>query len=221
VAAASCGALFEWAGLPIDDHRAQIFATARVAHSEAQGGVGSGADVATSVFGGTIVYTMDAEPSPIEISGIVPVFVWSGKSASTTGLLAAVHALESADPIAYRERIDALIDLATRLAAAYHRTDPDAIVELTGCYAEAMAALGEAAGAEIVVPEHERIGRLATACGGAAKPSGAGGGDLAVAVFAESSAAEEFRDRCRSAGLVPIEIAPGEPALSSIGKPRR
>jgi len=213
VAAASCGALFEWAGLEIADHQSEILTTARAAHAEAQGGVGSGADVAVSVLGGTIAYTMDAEPSPIAISGVAPVFVWSGKSASTTSLLAAVRALEHAEPTAYRDAIDPLIELATGLAAAYHRAEPDAIVELTGRYGDAMAALGRAAGAEIVVPEHEQVSRLAIACGGAAKPSGAGGGDLAVAVFGSSSAADEFRARLKTTDLIPIDIAPGEPGL--------
>ncbi|MBW2276097.1 MAG: hypothetical protein JRF63_01315 [Deltaproteobacteria bacterium] len=215
VAAASCGAWFEWAGLPVEDHRDEILTTARSAHSEAQGGAGSGADVAASVLGGTIVYSLDAKPEPISIAGVEPVFVWSGKSASTTGLLAAVRGLDAVDPTTYRESIDALIELARALAEAYRCGEPKDIIELTGRYGGAMAALGRAASADIVVEEHERISRLATECAGAAKPSGAGGGDLAVAVFADSPAADDFRERCRSHGLVLIDIVTGERGLSS------
>ena len=215
VAAASCGALFEWAGLPIDTHREQILATARAAHSRAQAGAGSGADVAASVVGGTIVYSIDEAPEPIAITAVEPVFVWSGKSASTTELLAAVRAFESKDPTAYRRSIDAMNELAGQLADAYRRGDAREVVELTGGYHLAMAALGRDAGADIVVESHERIARLAIDCGGAAKPSGAGGGDLAVAVFADGSHAGEFRERCGSQELTVIDIEPGAKGVSS------
>jgi phosphomevalonate kinase len=213
VAAAACGALFEWAELPIDAHRDQILTVARAAHAEAQGGVGSGADVAASVHGGTIVYAMDAPPQPISGAGVEQVFVWSGRSASTTGLLAAVRALESRDPGAYREVIDAMIELSGSLAAAYGARDPAAIIDLTRRYGEAMGDLGRAANADIVVEEHRLTARLAEDCGGAAKPSGAGGGDLALAVFSDDPAGDAFRDRCHAHGLTVIDIATSEPGL--------
>jgi mevalonate kinase len=213
VAAAACGALFEWSELPIEEHREQILTVARAAHAEAQGGVGSGADVAASVHGGTIVYSMDTRPEAISPAGVEPVFVWSGRSASTTGLLAAVRALEASDPVAYRDAIDAMIELAIGLADAYRTNDSGAIIALTRSYGEAMDDLGQTARVDIVVEEHRLISRLADQCGGAAKPSGAGGGDLALAVFEDDSARDAFRKRCGSQGLSVIDIATSAPGL--------
>ena len=54
-------------------------------------------------------------------------------------------------------------------------------------------------------------------CGGAAKPSGAGGGDIAVAVFPDPDARTFFLDRCTRAGLppVPVRLAPGAAPLEA------
>lgn len=214
VAAAVCGTLFEWAGLPIDDHRDRILDLARAAHAEAQSGQGSGADVAVSVVGGTIAYTMDEVPEPISLAGVSPVFVWTGKSASTTELLDRIRQLEAENPTGYRTRIDPLIELAQELADAHRAGQVGSIVELTARYGSTMAELGRAAGAPIVGPTHERIAELAAACGGAAKPSGAGGGDATLAVFPDPGSARSFRDRCTSAGLEILDVQPGEPGLA-------
>jgi len=221
VAAAACGTLFEWAGLRIDEHREQVLSIARSAHAEAQGGAGSGADVAASVLGGTLVYTMDGTPESIPLAAVEPVFVWTGRSSSTTALLGAVRELDTADPVAYREPIDRLIDLARELAAAYRDGDAPAIVALTERYREALQLLGSAARVEIVNEDHRQIARLAGDCGGAAKPSGAGGGDVAVAVFADRSAAELFRERCGGHGLVLLDVALGAVGLTAANDPGR
>jgi phosphomevalonate kinase len=57
---------------------------------------------------------------------------------------------------------------------------------------------------------------LAAAHGGAAKPSGAGGGDCAVAFFPDSVSQNLFESRCAAEGLVPIAVlpAPGAALLS-------
>src|SRR5262249_50754419 len=49
---------------------------------------------------------------------------------------------------------------------------------------------------------------LAAAHGGAAKPSGAGGGDIAVAVFdaREKGAADAYQEACRQAGMAPVVV---------------
>jgi phosphomevalonate kinase len=215
VAAAACGALFEWADLDIDAHRDDILAIARRAHAQAQAGAGSGADVAAAVLGGTIIYSIEGVSESIALAGIEPVFVWTGKSASTTELIAAVRALGSADPAAYRASMDALIELASASTEAFRSGASDAIVDLTRRYGEAMAALGRAARADIVVEQHELISRLARDCGGAAKPSGAGGGDVAVAVFADGSGAKRFRDTCHSSRLHLLEVETGQPGLAA------
>ncbi len=72
-----------------------------------------------------------------------------------------------------------------------------------------MAALGEAANAPIVEARLRRIAELARAHDGAAKPSGAGGGDVGLAVFAGSDAARAFDRACTEAGFEVLEVELG------------
>jgi phosphomevalonate kinase len=69
-----------------------------------------------------------------------------------------------------------------------------------------MAALGRAADAPIVTEALADAARLARAVGGAAKPSGAGGGDIAIAFVPSDEAAQELRLRAADRGLVPLNV---------------
>ena len=53
-----------------------------------------------------------------------------------------------------------------------------------------------------------RAAELARSLGGAAKPSGAGGGDLGVAFFADERAARDFAARCPE-GLLVLDLQLG------------
>jgi phosphomevalonate kinase len=57
-----------------------------------------------------------------------------------------------------------------------------------------------------VTPAHARVIEIARRHGGAAKPSGAGGGDLAVAFFPRGGGRAEAAREARDAGLVPIDL---------------
>ena len=84
-----------------------------------------------------------------------------------------------------------------------------------GVVAEAYRRLAEmaaAAGVDYDTPEHAAIATLARAFGGAAKPSGAGGGDVAIALFADEAALADFTVACAGAGHVPIPIRIADPA---------
>jgi len=62
-----------------------------------------------------------------------------------------------------------------------------------------MAELGKAAGVKIVTDAFEQAAALARELGGDAKPSGAGGGDVGVALFATPEAAALFVRACQPA----------------------
>jgi phosphomevalonate kinase len=57
----------------------------------------------------------------------------------------------------------------------------------------------------IVTPPFVQAAALARSLGGAAKPSGAGGGDVGVALFGEEGAAAEFTRRC-PAGVSVLDV---------------
>ena len=73
----------------------------------------------------------------------------------------------------------------------------------------AMAHMGRSAGIDIVSAPHAQIAKLAETHGGAAKPSGAGGGDIAVALVPDDTRAQ-FVAGIAAAGFahVPAQIDP-------------
>ncbi len=193
----------------VEDARA-VHDAAQEGHREAQGGRGSGADVATSCLftdpplpgsgapdrqcaiferaqdGGVAVRAADR---PVALAA-----VWTGREADTRALIDAVSASARAVEI-----LEGLVEVSRQGAAAWVRGDGAGVLEAAAAAGERLAAMGRAAGAPIWTPEHEAI---AAACpeGVVAKPSGAGGGDMAVLLALEEGALVEARARLAEAG---------------------
>ena len=176
------------------DDRLLIHQLAAQAHRQAQGGIGSGADIAACTYGGCLRFQTTPEGpqvSPVELPGDLRlVFVWTGKSASTPKLLGAVEAFGAAEPQSYRKLRQALSESAEALANATSATEAVQAIAAGGRAAEA---LGQAAGQPLWLPIHSELAAHAEKAGGALKPTGAGGGDLALAAFPTPSNARVFR----------------------------
>jgi len=194
-----------------------VLEIALAAHRKAQGGRGSGADVAAAVHGGTICYRMGGAVERLGGFAAQLAFVWTGRPASTTELLARVQAFALEAPAEHRALLVELQALAAEVADAYGAAVPGEIVRLTCAYGALMGRLGEAAGAPIVSPAHARVAELAAAHGGAGKPSGAGGGDVAVAVFADAADRDRFASAAAKDGLVVLELKCGERGVEVSG----
>jgi phosphomevalonate kinase len=136
--------------------------------------------------------------------------VWTGVEARTSDFIQKVRAFEASDAVHFEVLINRLSNEAERFADAFEGGRVAAIVEQAGRYGHAMGALGEAADAPIVERSLRRVAALAREAGGAAKPSGAGGGDVAVAFFASRAAAQRFERACRAANIqiLDLEIDP-------------
>lgn len=197
----------------------RVFALARLAHARAQkkrGAAGSGADIAAATFGGTLVYqskhagsttsAADAE-SPTVRPWTIPadltfVPVWTHKPASTARLVAQVAAARAANPAAADRALDGIAGVAHQLIAA--RAAPEAIAAIAAGN-DACANLAAATLAPLVIPAHQAIAKLAQQVGGAAKPTGAGGGDIALCALPDPDAAARFRALAADAGLLVID----------------
>jgi phosphomevalonate kinase len=219
VVTAACGALFAARGRGASASREEIFRAALGAHRLVQGGRGSGVDVAASVFGGVLVYRMGEAPIPVPAEGPPAVFVWTETPASTVGLVAAVEGLARSSPAVHQRRLAELCGLADELAAAWLAGDRQGILTLTGDYGKSMERLGQALRLPVVPVAIARLARLAERHGGAAKPSGAGGGDTAVAVFPDEERAAAFAADCRTVGLVILDLQVGAPGLRTAEQP--
>jgi mevalonate kinase len=219
-AVATVGALFESVGIPVDKNRARVYAVALAAHQAAQGGTGSGADVATAVHGGIIKVERQPVGAPL-VEALTPppglhlVVFWTGQPVSTMNMIQGVQKFAKKDPSAYRQMIETLHETAGRFVAELRAGSATGAVELAGRYGRRLAVLGAAASVPIVTDAFNRASELAKELGGIAKPSGAGGGDIGIAMFATPEAARLF------ARALPRPLAPLDVDLDRLGVHRR
>ena len=199
----------------------EVLAIALAAHARAQGprgSRGSGADIAAAVHGGTIVFSRGESPEgseprierrrwPASVT-VLPFF--TGVAADTAQLVARVHAARDAQRTAVEAALTAIAD-ASRAACAALAAPPDlAPVALIGALALAAGAtdrLAIATGIDLV-PACVTAARAALArLGGTAKTTGAGGGDVGIAVL-PATADEAIATRLLiEAGCQPLRIS--------------
>jgi phosphomevalonate kinase len=165
--------------------RQRLFQTARSAHASAQSG-GSGVDVAASIFGGTLRYSLSEDEPTIQAvdlpRGVSFTAFWTGSSARTSELRARVDALKARDPRRHAGCLAVLAEAAERAADAVERGDACGFVSASQESARGLDELGRAADAPVCTPAMVDLAKEAVNEDGAFLPSGAGGGDVAVYV---------------------------------------
>jgi phosphomevalonate kinase len=196
--------------------RAAIFDAAFRGHQEISP-QGSGADVAASVHGGFLSFrkrgaAVETESIqwPTQLRARV---VWTHQEARTSSFLERVQALAQAKPERHRSLMGGLGREAERFAAALIAHDVPSVLASTVAYGRAMGELGEAAGVAIITDTLRRVAELALAAGGAAKPSGAGGGDVALALFPDEHAEQRFESLCQQHNFTVLLINLGAPGV--------
>jgi len=200
----------------------EVLAVALAAHARAQGprgSRGSGADVAASVHGGTIVFSRAASDdgaAPCRVERrrwpaavtLLPFF--TGVAADTAQLVARVHAARDANRTAVEAALAAITD-ASQAACAALTAPPDiAAVAWIGALALAANAMDRLAIATGIglVPDCVTAARAALArLGGTAKTTGAGGGDVGVAVIPATVDATIATRLLIEAGCQPLRIS--------------
>ncbi len=197
--AAACVA-FTQAVLP-SATRELVYDVAKTAHRAFQGG-GSGIDIAACTFGGLVNFNIARAPLAASAlpDGLALVVVFTGYSTTTQHYVQSYRAL--ADRLHHASALSAS---AVAFMDACAARDANAVVGAVTQARVAMAAMGRAAHIDIVSDAHEVIAALARAHGGDAKPSGAGGGDIAVA-FVEHDARATFAAACTQAGFVVVDV---------------
>jgi phosphomevalonate kinase len=186
---------------------------------------GSGADVAASVYGGFLRFRRvgdSAEVAPIAWpSGLRLRVVWTGQEARTSTFLARAAELAAARPTQYRRLMDGLASEAERFIASLAAADVPAVLRSTAAYGQAMGALGEAADIPVVNDTLRKVADMAEQAGGAAKPSGAGGGDVAIAIFPDELTEHRFDQLCRERNFALILMDVGASGVRLDSTPAR
>jgi len=196
--------------------RTAIFEAALRGHQEISP-QGSGADVAASVHGGFLSFRRRGEAVETEAirwpQQLRARVVWTHQEARTSTFIEQVGALAQAQPARHRQLMDGLGREAERFAAAVIAHDVSSVLASTLAYGRAMGELGEAAGVPIITDALRQVAELALAAGGAAKPSGAGGGDVALALFPDMHAEQRFETLCQQHNFTLLLLELGAPGV--------
>jgi phosphomevalonate kinase len=213
---AAVAAAWDALGQPFDPEA--LLPVALDAHRAAQGGRGSGGDVTAAVLGGVVAYggPSRVRQLPPEIPAELVVFR-AGDPAATVHFLNAVERLEARDEFQHAALVTPISEAALAFLEAYEAGDRRGLIAAVDAAHQALDALGNAADVPIVTPSLQTAAALARGCGGAAKGSGAGGGDVGVGFFPDPGAADAFRARAAKLGLEILSIRTGARGLSRDG----
>jgi phosphomevalonate kinase len=199
--------------------RPQVHEIAAAAHAAAQGAKGargSGADIAAATFGGTLVFANGIATRRAWPAGVVLIPFFTGQSADTATLVTRVREARAANRFAVERALDAIAEASAAAAAALDSSDLPragagvAAAALLGSLALAAAATDRLASATGVplVPACVRLARGALEpFGGTAKTTGAGGGDVAIAVIPASEDVSAATWALIEAGCRPLPLA--------------
>ena len=188
---------------PLD--RELVCRLATVAHGDAQaarGARGSGADIAASTHGGAILYAAGRFDRVAWPGSITLLPFWTGQSADTPTLVAAVTQAHAVRP---SEVGAALTEIAEASRAAARALAGSFVAALERA-ADATDRLARASGIDLV-PPCVTAGRAALArLGGTAKTTGAGGGDIAIGVIPATADVTLARQLLIEAGCKPLPL---------------
>jgi phosphomevalonate kinase len=175
-----------------------------LAHDQFSLGQGSGADVAASVYGGLIKFQKGHEPIHLALPDLWPelLFIDTMHSQNTREFVNRVMKLKN-DPFIkdFCKRSEALVE--DFVAQKNRHSIFDELFIL-------LKELGTKAQIPIISPEHQIIKDLANKFQGSAKPSGAGGGDLAIALIPKKNH-EPFLQDLKDRGFEKIDLKPCPP----------
>jgi phosphomevalonate kinase len=184
-----------------------VFPLALAAHRAAQGGRGSGVDVAAVCHGGLIRYeTTGPAPRVTRLAlpaGVAFAAIWTGASADTRSHIADFDRWRDGTiPSALAQLIGA--------AAAVVGSLPNAeeFVRQLRAYAITLQALDATARLGIYSTAHRTLTDVARKHGVVYKPCGAGGGDVGMAFALEPGVLAAFERDARAAGFnrLPLEL---------------
>ena len=137
-------------------------------------------------------------------------WVWMGRSASTTSLVRQVQRYRSAQPDHYQSLMSQLSEAEASAYEALSVLEPAprqrAWSEAVRRGAEATRALSEHTGAAVWTSGHSELQRLIAPLGAWVKPTGAGGGDLALACAPSPESHAELCAHISAQGWELIEL---------------
>jgi phosphomevalonate kinase len=239
VTVATVDAVASYCGLrltPEERFRLAMLATARLEPK------GSGGDLAAGTWGGWIAYrapdrtrvldlarvrgTAEALrapwpgfsvrrlPAPAGLSFQVG---WTGSPASTEALVSGLHRRNWRGSASHQKFVATTADLVQAAVTALESGDGPALLHEIRRARQELARLDDEVGLGIFTPALTALCDAAEAVGGAAKPSGAGGGDCGIALLDDRAAHDisQVRQRWATAGVLPLPLRPAPEGIEA------
>ncbi|MEV0253814.1 phosphomevalonate kinase [Streptomyces sp. NPDC050732] len=135
---------------------------------------------------------------------------WTGTPASTSSLVSGLDRKTWRGSASHRRFVETSNDFVHAAADALDRADHEGLLRQIRRARGELARIDEEAGLGIFTPRLTALCDAAEAVGGAAKPSGAGGGDCGIALLDADAALDiaQVRKRWATAGVRPLPIRP-------------
>jgi phosphomevalonate kinase len=180
---------YEAAGLNWEQHKVGIARSALAAHSHVQHGLGSGYDVLVCAYGeGLRLKLVNGERVfslllPADTENYPPLaLVHTGVAANTRTLITRFLDWHAAAGTACEVWMDAACFAADALAIAWSDGDWPELLSALDTFEARLKPCLDAARIPYMLPAHEKLAAWARERGGRAKPTGAGGGDMALLI---------------------------------------
>jgi len=192
---------------------------------------GSCGDLATSAYGGWIAYTafdrqwtrdtrmhttvtdmLMREWPHLDIRHLKApqdlrlLIGWTGAPASTPALVAMVQSRKGDSETHYDEFLAGAKTCMKAMVDAFDQADTQAIQDQIRVYRRLLHSLGQSAATDIETPELHLLCEEAEHYGGAAKTSGAGGGDCGIAIFHAHDDMAALLEAWTYNGILPLSL---------------
>jgi phosphomevalonate kinase len=196
---------------------------------------GSGGDLAASTWGGWIAYQAPDRAFVLDLArrlgvdrtlsapwpghsvrrlpppdGLTLEVGWTGEPVSTATLVSDLHRRTWRGSPSHQRFVETTTDCVRSAVTALESGDGASLLHEIRRARQELARLDDEVGLGIFTPKLTALCDAAEAVGGAAKPSGAGGGDCGIALLdAEASRAiTQVRQRWETAGVLPLPLSP-------------
>lgn len=187
-------------------------------HRAAQGGVGSGYDVATSLLGGVVRFDPTGDDVRAERlswpDGLSYAVLTSGVKASTVDLVGRVAAWREAKGDEAERWVVPMGARARELGRAFAQGVVPAILDAVADAEEALVAMDRAGSIGLMPRAHAELKAAVEDAGAYARTSGAGGGDCLWALSTDPALVEAGVEAARALGFAPLEVALSEEGLT-------
>ncbi|OJG92905.1 phosphomevalonate kinase [Enterococcus silesiacus] len=208
----------------------EIFKLSALAHLEVQGN-GSCGDIAASCYGGWIAFStfdhhwVTDQVQKQALTGLLqatwpklmiqPLTVpkklrlligWTGSPASTSDLVDQVNQSKEVQETAYQQFLDESKSCVETMITGFQTENISLIQTQIRKNRQLLQQLTSITGVTIETPALKKLCNLAQTCGGAAKSSGAGGGDCGIVLFKQKSGILPLMSSWEKEGITPLPL---------------